>query len=72
MERFQGGLVFKAHRLLYHSALGSRVIEKKKKKVPVGYKLGGASVGYELGGDHNLSSQGRAGAGEVALAVERH
>ena len=28
---FGGGLVFKAHRLLYHSALGSRVTKKKKK-----------------------------------------
>jgi len=26
------GLVFKAHRLLYHSTPGSRVIKKKKKK----------------------------------------
>ena len=25
-----GGLVFKAHRLLYHSTLGLRVIQKKK------------------------------------------
>ena len=32
---FRGGLVFKAHRLLYHSTLGLRVI-KKKKKVPSG------------------------------------
>ena len=31
MKRFQGGLVFKAHRPLYHSVLGSRVIKKKKK-----------------------------------------
>ena len=30
--RFQGGLVFKAHRLFYHSILGLRVIRKKKKK----------------------------------------
>ena len=30
MKRFQGGLVFKAHRLLYHSTLGSRVIKTKK------------------------------------------
>ena len=29
MERFRGGLVSKAHRLLYHSTLGSRVIKKK-------------------------------------------
>jgi len=31
VQRFRGGLVFKAHRLLYHSALGLRVIKKKKK-----------------------------------------
>ena len=29
MKRFRGGLVFKAHRLLYHSTLGLRVIKKK-------------------------------------------
>ena len=29
---FREGLVLKAHRLLYHSALGSRVITKKQKK----------------------------------------
>jgi len=28
--RFRGGLVFKAHRWLYHPTLGSRVIKKKK------------------------------------------
>jgi len=31
VQRFRGGLVFKAHRLLYHSTLGLRVIKKKKK-----------------------------------------
>ena len=30
VERFRGGLVLKAHRWLYHSTLGSRVIKKKK------------------------------------------
>ena len=30
VKRFRGGLVFKAHRLLYHSSLGLRVIKKKK------------------------------------------
>jgi len=30
-QRFRGGLVFKAHRLLYHSTLGLRVIKKKRK-----------------------------------------
>ena len=29
VERFLGGLVFKAHRLFYYSTLGSRVIKKK-------------------------------------------
>ena len=28
-RRFRGGLVFEAHRRLYHSTLGSRVIKKK-------------------------------------------
>ena len=32
VKRFRGGLVFKAHRWLYHSTLGSRVIKKKEKK----------------------------------------
>ena len=31
VKRFRGGLVFKAHRLLHHSTLGSRVITKRKK-----------------------------------------
>jgi len=29
---FRGGLVFKAHRLLYHSTLGLRVIKKTKQQ----------------------------------------
>ena len=33
VKRFRGGLVFKAHRLLYHSTLGLRVIKKKKVRV---------------------------------------
>jgi hypothetical protein len=35
VRRFRGGLVFKAHRLLYHLTLGSRVIKKKKKSGPL-------------------------------------
>ena len=31
MKQFRGGLVFKAHRLLYHSRLGPRVIKKQKR-----------------------------------------
>jgi len=34
VQRFRGGLVFKAHRLLYHSTLDVRVIKKKKKVRP--------------------------------------
>jgi len=30
-EWFRGGLVFKAHRLLYHPTLGSRVIKKRRR-----------------------------------------
>jgi len=30
LKRFRGGLVFKAHRLLYHTALGLRVIKKRR------------------------------------------
>ena len=32
VEQFRGGLVSKAHKLLYHSTLGLRVIKNKKKK----------------------------------------
>jgi len=31
VKRFRGGLVFKAHRLLYHSTLGLRVTTKKRR-----------------------------------------
>ena len=30
VKRFRGGLMYKAHRLLYPSTLGLRVIKKKK------------------------------------------
>jgi len=30
MQRFRGGLVFQAHKLLNYSTLGLRVIKKKK------------------------------------------
>jgi len=30
VQRFRGGLIFKAHRLVYHSTQGLRVIKKKK------------------------------------------
>ena len=40
----RGGLVFKAHRLLYHSTLGLRVIKKKKKKKVNHYSISLADV----------------------------
>jgi len=39
VKRFRGGLAFKAHRLLYHSTLGLRVIKEKKKKEEGPYPL---------------------------------
>jgi len=35
VQWFRGGLVFKAHRLLYRSTLGLRVTKKKVKQVPL-------------------------------------
>ena len=32
VKQFRGGLVFVAHRLVYHSTLGLRVIKKKKRR----------------------------------------
>jgi len=48
VQRFRGGLVFKAHRLLYHATLGSRVIKKKK-------KAGGSLLAHLIG---HLSPRG--------------
>jgi len=49
VERFRGGFVFKAHRLLYHSTLGLMVKKKKKKKkVPRG-RCG--TAGRRIGGE---------------------
>jgi len=31
VNRFRGGLVFKAYRLVYHPTLGLRVMQKKRK-----------------------------------------
>ena len=52
MRRFRGGLVFKLHRLLYLSTLGSRVIKKKKKELGVlDLASGGVFEGLERRGD---------------------
>jgi len=39
VKRFRRGLVFKAHRWLHHSTLGSRVIKKKKRVIRQGKEL---------------------------------
>jgi len=35
VQQFRGGLVFKAHRLLYHSTLGLRVIKNRRGGLPL-------------------------------------
>jgi len=32
LKRIRGGLLFEAHRILYHSTLGSRIRKKKQKR----------------------------------------
>jgi len=41
VKRIQGWLVFKAHRLVYHSTLGWRVIQKRR-------RFGGQSSGFRV------------------------
>ena len=43
MKRFRGGLVFKVHRLVYHSTLGSRI--KKKNRMEEMHSLVGLEDG---------------------------
>ena len=45
---FRGGLVFKAHRLLYHSTLGLRFIKKKKTCTHHGHGRVGIDRGLSL------------------------
>ena len=50
VQRFRGGLVFKAHRFFYHPTLGLRVIKKKKaRNLRGGAVLGGVAVSYKRG-----------------------
>ena len=58
VKRFRGGLVFKSHRLVFHSTLGWRVLKKKKK-----VEQGGAEGGE--GGEiiRKKKTQGRGGGG---------
>ena len=45
MKKFRGRLIFKDHRLVYHSTLGSRVIKKRKKEGGEGHA---ALLGLDL------------------------
>jgi len=45
VKRFRGGLAFKAHRLLYQSTLGLRVIKKKKTCSAMNFSVVAMSVG---------------------------
>ena len=44
VQWLRGGLVFQAHRLLYHSALGVRVIKKNKELFAAGLRKSGGLV----------------------------
>ena len=44
VKPFQGGLVFEAHRLFYHSTLGLRLIKKEEERVSVKQLVDSASV----------------------------
>ena len=50
LERCRGGFVFKAHRPLYHSTLGSGVIKKKARYTPPESALPAGAFGGELMG----------------------
>ena len=47
VQRFRGGLVFKAHRRLYHSTLGLRVIKKKKTRYAAAERKGNNLKGFK-------------------------
>ena len=56
VQRFRGGLAFKAHRLLYHATLGLRVIKKKKKcrlrRARSRVRMSGATIGAKSASWH--------------------
>ena len=52
--RFRGGLVFRAHRLLYHSTLGLRVIKKTRSATSRFYKVGDAANAHKLRANFTL------------------
>ena len=61
VKRFQGGLVFKAHRLVYHSTLVWRVIKKNQKKL---------SGGRAHAGDHSTEMCSASEAGSYLRLID--
>ena len=61
MKRFRGGIVFEAHRLVYHSTLGLRVIKKKREDPTADLSLQGLLS--EVQGSAGLAT---------CLCAERH
>ena len=71
MERFRGGLAFKAHRLLNRSSLGSRVIKKKNRFRVSGFGLLCRGSGYRgTSLMRNVLYQGSAQVDMVAWAAQ--
>jgi len=73
MQRFRGGLVFTAHRLLYHSTLGLRVTKKKKKGLE-GHPVAVVDlvvVHFRHPRSHNLFHDGASVVAEGESASER-
>ena len=68
MERFRGGLAFKAHRLVYHSTLGSRVIreEERRRVQGSGFRVQGSGFRVQGSGFRVQGSEFRVqGSGEA-------
>ena len=69
MQRFRGGLVFKAHRLLCDSTLGLRVMKKKKNRVEKGKETRRAAERMQpLGREGVQSAEMRSGSEEGSYA----
>ena len=56
VQRFRGGLVFKAHRLVHHSTLGWRVVKKKKEKGRTFFEVGQLCTAEPATGDPSQSA----------------
>ena len=54
VKRFRGGLVFKAHRLVYHSTLGSRAMNKNRKSSALRGWASHLECAAPVQGEHDL------------------